>query len=83
MATKTELFHPSVNDLYEVISKRSAIATLVLFIGSELNSISLRTKRGKDYFNKFTFGVVGVYDNRIAKYELEDDVEETKRILRI
>ena len=80
---KTELIHYGIEDLHEVLAKRHSVPTLVLFIHDELNSMTIRSKRGRAYFEKFFLGVVGVYDSKITKKELREDIEATKKILKI
>lgn len=79
----TEMIHHGIDDLYEVISRRNAIATVVVFIGTELSSFTASSVRGKKAFNNFLLGVVGVYDKKIMKKELEEDMRKTMEILHI
>ena len=80
---KTELIHYGIDDLYEVLAKRHSVPTMVIFIHNELNSMTIRSKKGRTYFEKFFLGVVGVYDSKITKKELQEDIDTTKQILKI
>lgn len=80
---KSELIHSGVDDLYDVLSKRHSVPTMVLFIHNELNSMTIKSKKGRAYFEKDFFKIVGVYDSKITKEELQEDIDIVKKILKI
>jgi len=77
------LIHPDAKDLFIVIRKRRNAATRVLFIGTELTSCLSNGIKGKEMWDDYTLGRVGVFDKNISLQDLEEDIAATKEIIKI